>query len=469
MQYKVKSFLKRYFFTREELLSYLSIAFPMVISQSTDTLMFFTDRVFLSYYKKDLGELYLNASLAAGVTAFFLCSIFIITSSYTNALTSQYFGAKKFENCAKAGAQSFYFGFFSYPILLLMIFIVPNIYEYFEHDPMQTTLQIQYTKVILLGSIFAIVRAGISGFFIGIGKSNIVMASNIFGLLLNIPCNYVLIHGTGIFPELGIVGAAVATIISSTASLLFQLLVYFGKKLHSQYHTRQLLQYNRGIFGKLIRYGAPQGIEGLFGVGAFNYFILVMNNFGPVVGAAVTIAINWDSMFFIPMIGAQFATTSLVGRHIGAKNLKAAIRVVSTSFLLMTVYAVIIIFCFLVFTHVFINPFMATMSNAEEVYPLASVMLKTACLYLFADAAHLTFSGVLRGAGDTKVAMYIFISITVVFAVLIYAVVENNLVTPMGAWMIFVAFAITLGIGMLIRYLQGKWKTLNIIEADEHK
>ncbi len=457
-------FVKRHFFTKRELKTYIGIAIPMVVSQSTDTLMMFTDRVFLSRYKENLGELYLNAGFTASLSSFFLCAFFIFTSSYTNALTSQYYGAGKYKHCAKVGAQSFYFALFSYPVLLLLLFIIPFIYRYFEHDPVQTALQIQYTTVILLGSILLVFRSGISGFFIGIGKSKIVMISNILGLLLNVPCNYALINGMGFLPEMGIVGAAIATITANAVSLLIQIVYYFSNKLNGQYQTRRQLRFAPGIFKKILKFGSPPGLEGLFGLGAFNYFILVMNSYGSVVGAAVSITINWDSMFFIPMLGAQFATTSLVGRYMGAKDVESAKRVVITSFTLMVLYSAVIITLFLSMNHVFINLFLTKMGNAGEVSPLATTMLKLACLYLVADAAHLSFEGALRGAGDTKVSMYIFVTITLIFAVLIYTFVENRLVSPIGAWLIFVGFAIALGLGMFLRYLQGKWKHINLID-----
>ena len=462
----IKRLIVHLFFTRKELFTYLSIALPMVISQATDTLMFFTDRLFLTRYKEGQGEFYLNATLTGGITFFFLCGLFIIIANFTNTITAQYFGAKKYHQCAKVGIQSFYFGIFTFPLVLLLYFFVPFLFRLFNHNPIQNELQVIYTQMLILGGIFAIIRSGISGFFIGIGNTSIVMIANIIGLIINIPLNYMLINGVWIFPELGIVGAAIATILSSIVSLCIQLLRYFGRKIHEQYNTRKLLSLDTSILKKLIRFGTPVGIEALVGVGAFNYFVLLMNNYGTIVGSAVTIAINWDSMFFIPMIGAQFSTTSLVGRYMGAKDIKSVQRVARTSFTIIVLYALFVIACFLVFTHYFIIPFLSTMSKPDKVYPLAKIMVRTACIYLLADAANLTFTGVLKGAGDTKVSMYIFLSISIVFITVTYTLVQRNIVAPMGAWVIFIGYAFAIGIGMIIRYLQGKWKTIKVIEEE---
>ncbi len=454
-------FFSRNLFTRSEMKLFLSVAFPMIVSQSIDTLMFFTDRIFLSLYKENQGEVYLNATLIGGLSSYFIMSLFIVSCAYTTALTSHSFGAKKHHQCARIGAQSFYFALFSYPVLLLTLFVVPSFYRYLEYNPFQTSLQIQYTKIILYGSIFTVLRSGISGFFIGIGKSKVVMISSIIALVVNVPCNYILIYGIGPAPELGIEGAALASVLSVIVGLLIQLSVYFGKKIHAVYRTRTQLAFRPFLFKKLIQHGFPQGISGFIGIGVFNYFILVMNSFGPVVGSAVTIAINWDSVFFVPMLGAEFSATSLVGRHMGANDLYAAKRVVRTALFFACFYAVIVIVCFLLFTDPFIHPFTTKMENASLVLPLARVMLRTACIYLLADAAHLCYSGALRGAGDTKASMYIFLFCTAVFMLLIYVLIETRIVGPLGAWYIFIGFAISLGVGMMLRYAQGKWKHLS--------
>lgn len=459
----LKQYVSTHLFSRKELRTFLALALPMVVSQATDTIMFFTDRLFLSHYKIQQGEIYLNASIIGGVTSFFLMSLFILTGSYTTALTAQYLGAKKPNYCAQVSIQSVYFGLFAYPFMLLAVFFIPHIYNLFDHDPVQMTLQITYSRILLFWSIVAIIRSGISGFFIGIGQSRTVMYSNLIGLILNIPLNYMLIFGVWIFPEMGIRGAAIATVFSACCSLTIQLFTYFGHAINKSYHTRTQLAFNPAIFKKLIKYGIPQGIEGVFGIGAFNYFILVMSNYGVIVGSAVTIAINWDSMFFIPMIGAQFATVSLVGKYMGAKDIPSAIRVARTALSIMMLYAIVIIILFLSFTPMFIAPFMSTMEHADQVFPLAMLMIRTACIYLFADAAHLAFSGVLRGAGDTKAAMYIFMSITFVFSILIYVLIHSQRVSPMGAWVVFIGFALAIGIGMFLRYLQAKWKHIDVI------
>src|SRR6056297_1276608 len=83
----------------------LVIAFPMVISQTSDTLMLFVDRFFLSR----VGEEYLAASMSGGLTQFMLGSFFIGTIGYVTAVVAQYYGAGRHEKCAEATFQAVVF------------------------------------------------------------------------------------------------------------------------------------------------------------------------------------------------------------------------------------------------------------------------------------------------------------------------------------------------------------------------
>ena len=76
----------------------LAIALPMVISQTCDTIMMFTDRLFLSR----LGPEQMNASMAGGLTCFVMMTFFLGLTGYSTALVAQYLGAGRKDRCATA-------------------------------------------------------------------------------------------------------------------------------------------------------------------------------------------------------------------------------------------------------------------------------------------------------------------------------------------------------------------------------
>lgn len=427
--------------------------------------MMFVDRLFLANYSPDQGEAYISASLIGSLTSFMIFGIFMMTAAYSNALVSQFVGAGKKGYAHIITMQTFYLALFIYPIMILISFFIYDFYALFNHSELQTTLESQYTSVMLWGSILIIIRSGVSGFFIGIGKSQVVMISNLVGMLVNIPLNYSLIYGVGFIPEMGILGASLATLIAVSISVLILMIVYFNKNYREKYGTSYNFSFHYKSFTKLFIYGFPSGIEFFFGIGAFNYFVLVMSSYGPVIGAAVTIAINWDTIFFIPMLGINSATMAMVGRHMGARNIIGAQNIAFLSLFVSVAYAILIGIILLIIPSYLVNMFLEDMANPDEVFVMAVTLIHLITLYIVADAIHISLEGALKGAGDTQAVMTIFIIIAIVFAIIIHFTAGTQLVSPMIAWYIFIGYAVSLGIGMGIRYLQGVWKKIDMVNS----
>lgn len=456
--------IRPYFFNFSELKHFLNIAFPMIISTGTTATMMFFDRLFLSQYSENSGEAYLNASLIGSVTSFVIISFFFVTAGYSNALVAQYYGADNKKMCSKVIHQVIFFSLLVYPIILILNMLVPYFFNAFNHSPLQTKLETTYTRILLLGALFPILSNGIGGFFIGIHKTRIIMTANLIGLFINIPFNYILIFGIGIIPPLGVAGAAIATILSSIISMVILLMKYYSKKIDTEFSTRSKPIFNKALFNKILYFGTPSGVETVFSVLAFNFFVAVMSSYGEIAGAATTIAINWDSMSFIPMIGAGFATTAVVGQHMGAKDIFKVKRAVFLSCVVTFAYALIMSLIMFLFTSAFVEIFLGKMQQADTVRPMAIVMLRLACGYLLFDAITIIISGALRGAGDTRAVMMLYITIDLIFGVLIYIFAMNQIVSPLGAWFLFIGFAISLASAMLIRFFKGHWQHITVIE-----
>jgi putative MATE family efflux protein len=293
----------------------LKIALPMVVSQASDSIMMFADRVFLSR----IGEIELSASMAGGLTMFMLSSLFIGTVGYVTAIVAQYYGAKRFPQCGEATFQSILIALFCYPILLALSPLVRHFFVLAGHAPLQIELGYLYFQTLIFGSVFLILRYALAGFFLGIGRTTVVMLANFAGMLINIPANYVLIFGKLGFPALGLQGAAIGTILGNATIFLILLLFYLRGTNRTQFNTNRSLRFRPQIMRRLLRFGIPAGFEMFLSVTAFNLFVQFMHSYGTDVAAAVTIAFNWDIVAFIPMLGMSHATTALVGQNIGVR------------------------------------------------------------------------------------------------------------------------------------------------------
>lgn len=439
--------------------SMLAIALPLVISRGSETIMMFTDRAFLS----SLGQDYISAAMSGGLTSFVFSSLFIGLISYVNAIAAQYHGAGQKQNSMYAAHQGIWLALFSYPLCLALIPLVYHFFIWVGHSESQIDLEFTYFRVLLSGSILSFFRAAVEGYFIGIGKTQRVMRSNILGMLINIPLNYILIFGHLGIPALGITGAAVGSILGNLACSIYLLIAFIrsAKKLD----LPVIGKIKAAIMKKLLRYGLPAGGELFFNVFLFNFFIQLMYSINPNVAAATTITFNYDMVVFIPLLGLSYAVTSMTGHQMGAQSVEGAKRVTKLAGYITYGYGLFMVILFLIGAPLFVQLFLTGVDMSNSAIPdLAVTMLRLATIYIMADATQLLFAGVLRGAGDTRWVMLISMSLHIIMAIGTFILIKVVKVGPLLVWYFFIGFVISLGVAMFLRYLTGNWQKVKMLD-----
>ncbi len=227
----------------------LSFALPMILSQASETVMLFVDRLFLA----QLGKVHIAASMSGGLSAFVFSSFFAGIVGYTNALTAQYYGAGRKERCVHVVTQGIYLSLLFTPLLFALIPLVGSTFTLAGHTPAQIDLEYPYFSILMSASVLVLLRQALAGFFLGIGSTRVVMLANLLGMVVNVPLNYVLIFGKLGFPALGIRGAAYGTICSSFLIVVVLFAVY---RRHEFYNATSFGETWR--FRKEVTRSAPQ-------------------------------------------------------------------------------------------------------------------------------------------------------------------------------------------------------------------
>jgi len=313
--------------------------------------------------------------------------------------------------------------------------------------------------------VLVLLRNAFGGFFIGIGRTRIVMVSNVVAMAVNIPLNWLLISGNLGFPALGMVGAAIGTIGGSVVGLLILVGAYLSKQVDSTYRTRQAWRFVPSMLKRLMRYGTPAGVELFLNLLAFNLFVQLMHSYGSDVAAATTITFNWDIVAFIPMLGLGFATTAIVGQFIGARDPDGAQRVTLLSLRVAYIYSGSMMVIFFTAAPQLVTVFSAGFGDPAAVSSLASTMIRLAGLYTVADSTQLVFAGALRGAGDTNWVMRASVILHWIFATIAIVLIRVITAPPVLVWIFFIVFVLSLGVTMVLRFRGGVWKTKSVIEG----
>ncbi len=438
------------------------IALPMVVSFACDTVMTFTDRLFLSR----VGPLHMNAAMAGGISYFFMMSFFLGLIGYVTALSAQYLGAGQKSKCSKVVTQAFFIILLAYPFLLLIRPCALVLMAALGVLPEQFALQKEYFDLLMLGTVFSLGRHALSSFFSGVGRTRHVMAASLLAMVVNCFLNYCLIFGNFGFPKLGIKGAALGTILASASAFVFLLVAYFGKNNRKEFALADSFGFDRILMKKLLVFGYPAGVEFALNILAFSGIIFLFHAQGAVTATALTIVFNWDMVTFVPLIGIEVGVTSLVGRYKGSGELNIAKRAVRSGVTLGLLYSCVMLVVFILFPDGLVNFFRPDIANDifSAAYPLAVSMIKLVAVYVMAEVLLIVFIGALRGAGDTFWAMVISVSIHWTILIVLYFALNFLHVSAYQGWAILVVIFTAMALLPYGRYRTGAWKNIKVID-----
>jgi len=439
----------------------LVVALPMLLSMSFDTLMTFVDRLFLS----KLGPAEMNASLGAGGMQLVLITFFTGALSYTTAMVAQRFGAGKKHECAGVFMQSVYLAVACFPLLCLTIPLGHFIFGLQGLEADQLGFQKTYFNILMFGGIINLVRNTAPCFFSGIGETKVVMRAAFIGMIVNIVCNYLLIFGNGPFPQLGVAGAAYGTLIGNVCSVVYLFASYFGKRYRKAYGTTVNLRFDWDLTKELLQRGLPSGVEMFLNMSAFQLLILMFHGLGAVEATAASVMFNWDMVAYVPLMGLEVASTSLVGRYVGAKNAAAATRSTYSGLKVGWAYSLIIGVLLIFLPGVLADIFRPDATAAAEsivmfdaARPMSIFMLRFASLYILVEVFLVIYCGALRGAGDTVWVMFACAIMNWFNAIALYVAAYVLKMPAQYAWIIVVVVYSTAPLMFFFRWKSGKWR-----------
>ena len=446
----------------------LVVALPMLLSMSFDTFMTFIDRLFLS----KLGPAEMNAALGAGAVQLALTTFFTGAISYTTAMVAQRLGGKKRWDCARVFMQALYLSLISVPLLYLTIPLGHLLFGLEHLSVDQLEYQKTYFNILMFGGVINLVRNAAPCFFSGIGETKIVMKAAFVGMLVNVACNFVLIYGCGPVPAMGVAGAAYGTLIGNLVSTIILFAKFFGKSCHARYRTRYAFAFSWPLTRELLQKGIPSGVEMFLNMTAFQLLILMFHALGPEAATASSIMFNWDMVAYVPLMGLEVASTSLVGRYVGAKDGAAATRSTYSGLKLGWGYSLLmgVFFIFLpgVLTDIFKPDVASATEGALAIFnaarPMSIFMLRIATFYIFVEVLLVVYAGALRGAGDTVWVMFACAVMNWCVAGALYVAAYVFQLPAHIAWITVVAVYSTAPIIFWRRWKSGKWRK-HVMEA----
>jgi MATE family multidrug resistance protein len=446
----------------------LNIAVPMILSMGSWSLMHFVDRVFLTWYSRDA----LAAALPSGILSFTLGTFFLGTAGYVNTFVAQYMGANRPERVGASVWQGIHFSILAGLFLLVGIPFAPWIFDAAGHEPSIRALEVVYFQILMVGWLPGLIMPAVSSFYSGRGVTRPVMWVNLVAATTNIGLDYILIFGKLGLPEMGIEGAAWATVLAHCFGAIVFLLMFFGKKNRETYNTLVAWRFDRDLFLRMMKFGAPNGIQFFVELMGFSLFILLVGRLGTVELAATNVAFNVNTLAFLPLVGLGISVSTLVGRYLGQDAPHIAERSTWSGIHISLVYMGTMAFLYSFTPMLFLAPFL-TDGNAAEVLPivaLATILLKFVAVYSVFDGVYIVFSAAVKGAGDTRFVMWVTMAVSVgVMVIPVWAGITWFGLGLYAAWIFASTYIIILSVVFYFRFRGGKWKSMRVIEGSMPK
>jgi len=266
------------------------------------------------------------------------------------------------------------------------------------------------------------------------GKSETMppMIAMIIGNALNILLNYILIFGKWGAPELGVYGAALASLISRVVMMVsLFILVRYWKNLWHYIRSAQYRNYQWTTFKKLLNLGVPTSLQMLFEIMAFSGSTIIMGVISAQAQAAHQIALNLVSTTYVICLGLSLATTIRVGNQLGKGDIPA-LRNAGFSSIIQAIVFMAISGVFFILMRFFLP---SLYIDDISVINLSAGLLILAAIFQIPDGVQAISIGALRGMQDiTYPTVVTFVAYVLVGLPLAWIMAFNFNWGPQGVW-----------------------------------
>ncbi|MDR3048993.1 MAG: MATE family efflux transporter [Elusimicrobiota bacterium] len=460
----VFNYINRQYRTNGGYLEFFKIAVPLIISTSIGAIQLFVNRTFLSWYSQEA----FAASVPAGISNFALISLFLGTLAYVDVFVAQYYGKEEYRSIGPAVWQSVYLAFAAALIILFISFFAQTFFMSIGHPVIVAQQEGAFFQTLCYGAFVSLGSAGLSGFYAGRGQTKIILFIGVITVLCNVILDYCLIFGNFGFAEMGIVGSAWASNISSTVMFALYIILITSKKNAQIYNTRYLKP-NFAFMKRLLRYGFPNGVQFFADMAGFGIFMLIIGTLGIEELASSNIALNINHLVIMPLVGCGITTSIMVGNYLGRNKPSIAQASVRSASQIVYAYAFIVIFILFIFPNQLLYPFSggAQASMIENIRPMAVNLLRILAIYIIFDSTNIIFAAAIKGAGDTAFVMKRLIVLSI-FMVIIptYLIVVVFKLGLYAAWWFMLLYVIALAGSFYFRYKTNLWKKMRVIDME---
>lgn len=371
-----------------------SIAIPVILQSMAFYIMTFINSAFIGHYD-------INGLSAINNVMFpfmMLFTLLIALSQGTTVLIAHAIGAKDTAAAVKIAESSmFYTQIISFAYCLFWLFFGKTVLLLMGVSGGILASGTTYMQVFSLVFLTGGLNIAAGAIFQGIGKTGPIMTNTILRAILNIALDYCLIFGNFGMPRLGLTGAAVASVISSTICSLLLVKAAFSNG-YLPITIRGVLRPQKGVYKKVFIFGAQAGLEFMLWTGAQVALLRMLNMCDQISAGLYGILNTLISLSFNLYVGVGTAAMTLVGHSCGANRKNEVFRIGNICVGYSLVLCILVSLFFSLAPTLIIGIF----SNDQSVVARLVNLMPLIVIILFPKAVNVVIGNAIRGTGDVR-------------------------------------------------------------------
>jgi len=430
----------------------LRFATPMLLGNVFQQLYNVTDSIIVGRF---LGKEALAAVGASFPLIFMLVSFIIGIASGSTIIIAQYFGAKDMAKVRRSIDTMYIFLFFASLLVgILGIAFSEPVFRLIRLPEEVIPQAALYMQVYFTGILFFFGFNGTSAVLRGLGDSKTPLYFLIISTLTNIVFDLLFV----VVFRWGIAGAAMATVVSQAGAFI-TLVIYLNKKHPLINLSWRKLAWDREVFRESIRIGVPTGFQQTFVSLGMLALLRIVNDFGTDTVAAYSVAGRIDGLASLPAMNFGQALSTYTGQNIGARKISRVGEGLRATLRMSSMVAVVTSLIIMIFR----EPLMTLFTSDPEVIQIGARYLLIVGGFYVLFSSMFVIGGVMRGAGDTIVPMFITLLSLWLFRIPLAAILSRSIGVDGIWWAIPIAWFMGMTLSFLY-YRTGKWKTKTVVK-----
>jgi putative MATE family efflux protein len=427
-----------------------SIAYPIILGSVAQNLINVTDTAFLGR----VGEVALGASALGGMFYMVLIMLGMGFGTGAQIIIARRFGEGKNDQIGKTFVHAFYF---MLPLAVVAFFTLllfgNQILRPLVSSDAIYEASVRFVDYRLYGLFFAFGQILFRSFYIGIARTQIITWSTLVMAIVNIALDYALIFGNWGFPEMGIEGAALASVIAEGIALVFLFINTQYRKHPANFQLYQFGIWDKDLFIRLFKLSGPIMLQNFLSLSVWFAFFLLVEKLGEQALAISNIIRSVYVVLMIPIWGFASASNSLVSYLIGMQYPQLIFKLIKR-ILVLCVGGVIMLIVFSIF---FPQAILSIYTNNPELItnsiPVLQVVNTSAIALAF---GFVLFNGVL-GTGKTNISFFIELLVLSFYIFYVYMLIRYFNANVALVWTAEIIYGLMLSLLSWIYLKKGKW------------